>query len=348
MEQLSRIGVSGAALPLLAVFAKNPGFSLTRDKKDSYPIRAISSRNGLRATEKAVELIKAGRDTLDAVVAGVNIVENDPEDISVGYGGVPNEEGVVELDAAVMHGPRHMAGAVAALRNIKNPSSVAKLVMETTDHVLLVGEGALKFARANGFKEEDLLTEKSRKMWLYWKQTLSDTDDWLPPPEGKIDPKIKRFIDNMHGTIHCAAINEKGEISCTTTTSGLFFKLPGRVGDSPIIGAGLYVDNEVGSCGSTGRGEANLLNLSCMLAVEFMRMGKTPEEAGLEVCRRIVDHTMEKRLLNKDGKPDFNVTFYLLRKDGAHAGASIWSGKSYVLHDGKQNQIYPCAYLFKR
>jgi N4-(beta-N-acetylglucosaminyl)-L-asparaginase len=233
-----------------------------------------------------MELIQQGADALDAVIAGVNVLEDDPNDNSVGYGGLPNEDGVVELDASVMHGPTARGGAVAALQNIRNPSKVAKLVMERTDHVLLVGAGALKFAKAHGFKEEDLLTEESRKAWLRWKETLSNKDDWLPPHDIEtkdISMGIQSAIRH-HGTINCNAIDLKGGLSGCTTTSGLAYKLSGRVGDSPILGAGLYVDNEVGAAGSTGRGEANLLACSSAMIVEFIRQDKSPEEACLMAC----------------------------------------------------------------
>jgi len=311
---------------------------------------AISSANGLAAVSKAMEMINSGSDALDAVIAGVNIVEDDPNDTSVGYGGLPNEEGVVELDAAVMHGPTHRAGAVASLRNIKNPSRVARLVMDRTDHVLLVGEGALKFARAHGFKEEDLLTDASRAEWLKWKETLSTSDDWLPPHTEKdsgIGSLFEPFYRNT-GTIHCSAVDQKGNISCVTTTSGLAYKIPGRVGDSPIIGAGLYVDNEVGAAGSTGRGEANLVNCSCVMIVEFMRQGKTPEQACLDTCKRIVDHNKMRRLQDASGRPNFDVKFYAVNKKGEFGSAAIMSGASFVVHDGSEAKIVPSAYLFKR
>jgi N4-(beta-N-acetylglucosaminyl)-L-asparaginase len=288
-----------------------------------------------------------GIDTLDACIEGVNIVENDPDDITVGYGGLPNEDGVVELDAAVMHGPTHLAGAVASLRNIKNPSRVAKLVMEQTDHVLLVGPGALRFAKAHGFRAENLLTEKARKIWLYWRQSRSDVDDWLTPPDDKLDPEVRKFFKRPTGTIHCAGINAGGEISCVTSTSGLFFKLAGRVGDSPIIGAGLYVDNGVGSCGSTGRGEANLQNLCSFAAVELMRGGMSPKEAGLEVLRRVAKHTAP-RLLDKQGRPEFDLQFYVLGKDGRHAGVAMWGPKKFAVTDKDGTRLEACATLYDR
>lgn len=310
----------------------------------------ISSGNGIAATAKANELIQNGSDALDAVIAGVNIVENDPNDMTVGYGGLPNEEGVVELDSSVMHGPTHRAGAVASLRNIKNPSLVAKFVMERTDHVLLVGEGALKFAKMHGFKEEDLLTEQSREMWVKWKENLSNEDDYLPP-HGIDDKEIGSRLHEVmktYGTINCLGKDLKGNISGVTTTSGMSYKVPGRVGDSPIIGAGLYVDNTVGAAGSTGRGEANLVSCSSVLIVEFMRQGKSPEEACLMACKRISEQTKMKRLLDEQGRPKFNVSFYAINKRGEHGAASIWNGGSYCLNDGMTNKKFDTSYLFKR
>lgn len=311
----------------------------------------ISSANGLKATAKAMEMIRQGADALDAVIAGVNIVEDDPNDNSVGYGGLPNEEGVVELDASVMHGPTGRGGAVASLRNIKNPSKVARLVMERTDHVLIVGEGALRFAKAHGFKEEELLTEESRAAWLRWKENLSTKDDWLPPHD--IDSKdvgegIRSALRN-YGTINCDALDLKGNISGCTTTSGLAWKIPGRVGDSPILGAGLYVDNEVGAAGSTGRGEANLLACSSVMIVEFMRQGKSPEQACLMACERIVRQTKMKRLLDENGRPKFDVNFYALNKKGEFGGASIWSGGRMAVNTGEaESRLVDLAYLYKR
>ena len=348
-----------ALVPAAAVAGKN----LVRYAPDTgtakaKPIVAISSGNGQRATAKAYEMIVDGADPLDAVVAGVNIVEADPEDISVGYGGLPNELGVVQLDAAVMHGPTHQAGAVACIEGIKLPSLVAKLVMQRTDHVLLVGRGATEFAKAHGFKEENLLTEQARKIWLHWKETLSDEDDWLAPEatdesgdglgvdDRSFDALAERIVRNRPtGTIHCSAINQNGEMSCVTTTSGLAFKIPGRVGDSPIIGAGLYVDNEVGSCGSTGRGEANLQNLSCSTAVELMRNGMSPLEAGMEMLRRIANNT-PARLRDDQGRPAFGLRFYLLRNDGAHAGVSMRGQGHYSVSDQQGTRLEPCKSLF--
>ena len=307
----------------------------------------VSSANGMEAVKKAMALLQKGSDPLDAVIAGVNIVEDDPEDTSVGYGGLPNERGVVELDSSVMHGPTHNAGAVASLRNIKNPSKVARMVMERTDHVLLVGQGALAFARAHGFEETNLLTDKSRKIWLRWKERLNDKDDWLPGEEDDYSMMMEeqRF---HYGTINCCAVDNNGDLGGVTTTSGLSFKIPGRVGDSPIIGAGLYVDNAVGAAGSTGRGEANLKNLCSFLVVEYMRMGKSPEEACVMTCQRIADNTRLPMLLNDEGKPNFNVKFYAVNKKGEFGGAALWSGGDICVADAKGARLEPLAYLFKR
>ncbi len=335
-------------------------------------VKVISSANGQAATKKAWQMISDGADTLDAVVQGVAIVEADPEDTSVGYGGLPNERGIVELDAAVMHGPTHKAGAVASIQNIKHPAQVALTVLQRTDHVLLVGQGALEFARAHGFPEENLLTEHARKIWLKWKENLNNDDDWLPPSD-ESDEKVAQFfrrnstgIDEAAlagddrstnrplsrfrrptGTIHCAGINMDGELSCTTTTSGLAFKIPGRVGDSPIIGAGLYCDNEVGSCGSTGRGEANLQNMCSFAGVELMRQGASPEEAGMEILKRVAK-TTEPRLRDKEGRPDFGLSFYLLAKDGRHAGVSMWGPAKFAITDADGTRLEDCKTLYSR
>jgi len=294
---------------------------------------------GLTCVARAFQMITAGADVLEAVVAGVNIVELDPEDTSVGYGGLPNAEGVVQLDASVMHGPLKRAGAVGCLEGVRTPSLVAKAVMEQTDHVLLVGKGAQRFARSIGFNiERDLNTEKSRRLWLEWKRR---TD-----PEHYLDPKKRAEAgsrttlamasaglmdaDHLCGTINCNGINAKGELCGVTTTSGLAFKMPGRVGDSPILGAGLYVDGEVGVAGSTGRGESNLLSLGSFLIVESMRNGMSPKDAGMAALKRVAALTVEKRLLNARGEPNFNVTYYILNAKGEHAGVALYASRYAV------------------
>ena len=318
--RLSRRKLLGTAAAVAAVARTGQA-----QGKGGRPV-AISSANGLRAVELALRRLQEGADPLDAAVAGVNLVEDDPADMTVGYGGVPNEEGVVQLDACVMHGPSGRAGAVAALEGVKNPTKVAKLVMETTDHVLLVGPGARHFATVNGFGNENLLTEKARKVWLFWKQNLSDKDKWLEPEPDRYPPEVKEFIEQFGwddfrrpqggGTIHLSAVDARGDLAGCTSTSGLFFKMPGRVGDSPIIGAGCFTDNEVGSAGGTGRGEANILVSGGHLIVELMRQGKHPREACLMALERIARTTREKRLLFANGRPKFDISFYALDKAG--------------------------------
>ncbi|MCS7082852.1 MAG: N(4)-(beta-N-acetylglucosaminyl)-L-asparaginase [Bacteroidetes bacterium] len=342
-------GVGAAAAPYASAFESVWGASSEAPQRAPRPV-VIASGNGLRAVEKAMQMILEGADALDAVIAGVNLVEDDPEDMTVGLGGLPNERGEVELDASVMHGPTHRAGAVAALKYIRNPSKVARLVMERTDHVLLVGEGALQFALMHGFKKEELLTEKARLAWVQWKETLSNRDDYLPPhgPQDRDIGEELREVIRYYGTISCLGLDLRGNLSGVTTTSGLAFKIPGRVGDSPIIGAGLYVDNEVGAAGSTGRGEANLVNCSCVFIVEQMRAGRSPEEACLEACKRIVQHNKMRRLQDEQGRPNFNVRFYAINKAGQFGSAEIWRSGKFALHDGTQARLLDCAYLYER
>jgi N4-(beta-N-acetylglucosaminyl)-L-asparaginase len=296
----------------------------------------IRFKNGgpVNCVEKAFEMITSGADVLDAVIAGVNIVELDPEESGVGYGGLPNEEGVVQLDSCCMHGPKKRAGGVAAIEGVRTPSLVAKAVMEVTDHHLLVGRGAQDFARKLGFKvEEDLNTEKSRKLWLEWKRRI-DPSHYLDPKKradvgyrAGLQMLAEGLIDESHfwGTVNCDGISPKGEICGVTTTSGLSWKIAGRAGDSPVLGAGLYVDNDVGAAGSTGRGEANLYNLTSFLIVENMRRGLHPKDAGMEGLKRIKANTVEKRLLNNRGEPAFNIRFFILNAKGEYAGVTMYA-----------------------
>src|SRR5258708_4404339 len=334
----------------------------------------VCAHNGLNYLDDAFAFLKSGGDTLDAALKVVKGPEDDPNDTSVGLGGIPNEEGVVELDACCMHGPTRRAGSVGGVRNIKNVSLVSKAVMDHTGHVMLVGEGAERFAVTMGFPRENLLTEHTRKIWLLWKEYHSTEDWWGPgladphwqPPEAKpsdakpqselcqeryrrleehaadlgIAPELRR--DAIHkvlfpptGTIHCSALNEKGEISGCTTTSGLRYKLPGRCGDSPIIGAGCYTDQDIGSAGATGSGEENIKIAGAHTIVENMRHGMSPLEAALDALKRIArnyDNDMSKLKF-------VDMTYYVLRKDGAYAGVSLWEGYSnkqhkIAVHDG--------------
>jgi len=296
----------------------------------------IDFKNGgpMCAVEKAYSMIVAGADVLDALIAGVNIPELDPLETGIGYGGLPNEQGVVQLDACCMHGPKKRAGGVAALEGVRTPSLVAKAVMDQTDHHLLAGKGAQDFARAMGFTiESDLNTPESRRLWLEWKRR-TDPDHYLDPAkrairgyEVALEMKREGLIPegSFWGTINCDGITPRGELAGVTTTSGLAWKIPGRVGDSPILGAGLYVDGDVGAAGSTGRGEANLYNLSSFLIVEELRRGASPKDAGLAALRRIRSNTIEQRLLNGRGEPAFNVRFFVLNRKGEYAGVAMYA-----------------------
>ncbi|MBI1968002.1 MAG: N(4)-(beta-N-acetylglucosaminyl)-L-asparaginase [Gemmatimonadetes bacterium] len=299
----------------------------------------VASGNGLRAVQRAFELIMQGTDPLDAVVEGVKIQELDPNDDSVGYGGLPNADGVVQLDASCMHGPTKRAGAVGALENIKTPSEVAKLVLKYTNHVFLVGEGAKRFALSYGFEEEDLLTERSRQKWLRWRANRNPKDDYLDVPE------TEQMVVRPTGTINCEAVTPNGAIASVTTTSGLAWKIPGRVGDSPIIGAGQYCDNDVGAAGSTGRGESNIKVCGGFLTVEHMRRGMKPTDACLETLTRVVAMT-EARLLNERGRPKFGLEFYAVNKRGEFGCASLYAGEDFAVHDGTAARLVDAAHLY--
>jgi N4-(beta-N-acetylglucosaminyl)-L-asparaginase len=299
----------------------------------------IASSNGIRGVKVAYDMIVAGQDTLDAIIAGVNIQELDPEDQSVGLGGLPNAEGVVQLDASCMHGPTNRAGAVACLEDIATPSLVAKAVMDYTDHIMLAGDDARRFAVNMGFRTQNLLTEKTRQDWLRWKSKLNPNDVWLDHDD---DVRI-RFT---HGTINMNAVNVAGDISSVTTTSGRAWKVPGRVGDSPIIGAGQYCDNTVGAAGSTGRGEANIKACGAFLAVEQMRLGRTPEQALLHVIERVIA-TTERRLLDDRGRPRFDLDFYAVHKDGRYAGVSLYEGGDFAVCDSAGARVEKSGFLYR-
>jgi N4-(beta-N-acetylglucosaminyl)-L-asparaginase len=360
---------ANAAVPEAVAESAQQGHASQGDAKR--PIM-ICAHNGQAYAEAAFAFLKGGGDTLDAAIRVVRGPEDDPNDDSVGLGGLPNEEGVVELDACCMHGPTRRAGSVGGVRNIKSVSMVSKAVMEHTGHVMLVGEGAERFAVAMGFPRENLLTDRSRKIWLLWKEFNSDRDWWGPgiadphwhPPADNSKPQadlwrdriqhlqqratdlgiepefqlaaVRRLLSPPTGTIHCSALNDKGEISGITTTSGLAFKLPGRVGDSPIIGAGCYTDQDVGSAGATGSGEENIKVAGAHTIVENMRHGMSPQEAGMDALKRIV------RNFNGDMTRlrYVDMVYYVLRKDGAYAGVSLWEGYSaghphtFIVHDG--------------
>jgi N4-(beta-N-acetylglucosaminyl)-L-asparaginase len=338
-----------AASPLPAANAKRPVI--------------ISSANGLHALQTGMDILESGGDTLDAVIATVTILEDDPNVHSVGRGGLPNEDGVVELDASVMHGPTRRAGSVASVQRIKNVARLAKVVMERTNHVMLVGDGARRFAVDEGFEEMNLLTDSSRKIWLAWKARTSY--NWRPgtdSPEWKAavaqifnnDPEqiafAMRMINNPPtGTINCLAVNEKAEVSGTTTTSGLAWKIPGRVGDSPIIGAGLFVDGDVGAAGSTGKGEENIKISGGHTIVEMMRKGMKPSDACLEALGRVVrNYNGDKQKLGT-----FHLYYYAVNKDGEYGSASLWKngyqadkGAQFAVHDGTEARLESCKTFY--
>ena len=297
----------------------------------------------------------AGDGPVDAAVAGVGLPEADPEDVTVGYGGLPNEEGVVQLDAAVMDGTTMRAGAVAALERIKHPSRVALEVMRRTNRIMLVGEGALRFARAHGFVEENLLTERSRKVWLYWKENAAPERRLAARSQGDRGPRPRVVhqastatrCSGPPGTIHLSAVAADGSVGCCTTTSGLFFKLPGRVGDSPLIGAGLYCDRRSATAGATGHGESCIVNAGAHTVVELMRAGKSPEAACLAALRRVADNTRLPNLRDRDGRPKNDLAFYAISRDGVAGSAAMYSKSKYAIcRAGSPPELRDCAYLF--
>ncbi len=374
----SAAAAAGLALPSIAHAVP---VVTVRDRAHQPPGRfagrpvLISSSNGIRtkhadgrpAIQVGYDMLARGADPLDAAVAAVQLVELDPTDTSVGLGGLPNADGVVQLDASCMHGPTKRAGSVSALEDIATPAAVAQAVMDRTDHIMLTGAGAKRFALEMGFKEQNLLTEETRQIWLRWKSRLNPNDNWLdipdartrpatneraaPRPPAESDPLLHVFYDehgipHTYGTINMNVVTAAGDVASVTTTSGLSWKIPGRVGDSPIIGAGQYCDNEVGAAGSTGRGEANIKVCGAFLAVEFMRQGATPQAALVKVMERVIAMT-EKRLLDDRGRPYFDLSFYAVNKKGEYAGATAYEGGDFAVCDANGARVESSAYLFK-
>ncbi len=311
----------------------------------------IGSANALKGMRQVWEAFSAGGDPMDAAIDVVKVPEADADDLSVGLGGLPDEDGHVTLDAACMHGPTHNSGAVGCIENILHASEVARLVMERTDHCLLVGPGAYKFARDHGHPHSELLTDRARRIWNAWRERMSESDDRLPP--AKKDQRNGMLFD-LHGekvtlseiigdkrptgTIHCSALSVEGEYSCATTTSGLAYKVPGRVGDSPIVGAGLYCDQEAGSAGATGRGESAILSNASFAMVELMRQGASPIESGMEVLRRVTRQAQRANqwqpgMVDGEGRPSFGLHLYALGHDGTTAGVSLRGGGRYAVAD---------------
>ena len=331
---IKNISAIGATVPLIN--------SLNATANQSKGPVILCSRGeiwGEKVLQPGWDILSGGGTLLDAIEKSANVTELDPDDTSVGYGGLPNEHGIVQLDASIMYGPTHNCGSVAALEGIKTPCSVARLVMERTDHIHIVGKGAQEFARVHGFKIENLLTDRARKIWLRWKENLSDRDDWFPPSDGNYD------LERTTGTINVLAIDSKNDVAGITTTSGLAYKIPGRVGDSPIIGAGLYVDNEVGAAGATGRGEEIIRTCGSFFVVEQMRNGKSPQEACEALCKRIIDINGGTKNIN------FNDKIVALGKDGSVGCASIKEKKgnepklAYWSNDGFN--VYKGTYLIE-
>jgi N4-(beta-N-acetylglucosaminyl)-L-asparaginase len=342
----------------LAMTGGAPAIALARPANPVVLVTANGNRfsNGGNQTcvARAFAGIARGDDVLDALVAGVNINELDPLDDGVGYGGLPNADGVVQLDSCLMHGPKRWAGGVAALEGVRTPSLVAKAVMEQTDNLLLAGAGAQRFARELGFTiEADLNTQHSRQLFLEWKRRI-DPEHYLDPAkreraasaaaesmvrDGLVD------VQRYWGTIVCAGVNAAGDVCAVNSSSGLAWKIPGRTGDAAIVGAGLYVDNEIGAVGSTGRGESNLYAQSSAYIIERMRAGRAPKDAGFDALRRVDALTTEKRLRNSRNNPRFGLTFYVLARSGEVAGVSFYPGASFVVCDTNGPRTVACESL---
>lgn len=291
------------------------------------PVVLSTWKFGLHANTEAWKVLSAEGSALDAVEKGVMLVEADPDERSVGYGGRPDRDGIVTLDACIMDHNGNI-GSVAGLEKIMHPVSVARAVMETTPHVMLVGDGALQFAKEKGFKETNLLTDKSKREW----------EKWLKKSE--YQPVVN--IEN-HDTIGMIALDAQGNLSGACTTSGMAYKMHGRVGDSPIIGAGLYVDNEIGAATATGHGEEVIRISGCHLVVELMRQGLSPQQACEEAVKRIV-HLSNKR--NKNLK-DIQVGFIALNRQGEYGAYCIQKGFSFAVQNARENKLYSSACFLK-
>ena len=323
--------VSAGAMTLASSRPAGAAAGVRRKALTPLIITSHENQTGQNAVEDAWAILANGGSALDAVERGANLIELDPDDMSVGYGGLPNEHGVIQLDASIMDGATYNAGSVASIENIMHPSSVARLVMERTDHVMLVGPAALDFAKSFGFKEQDLMTDATREVFLRWREDHSSSDDWGPAehlvkPDGNNEDDASDSPQEpngarefTYGTTNVLAVDANGDISGITTTSGLSWKINGRIGDSPIIGAGLYVDNDVGAAGATGRGEDVIKSCASFYIVMRMKDGRTPQEACEDAIQLIKD---KYRNVNPDFVPP--EKFVAINKAGEYGAA--WMG----------------------
>ncbi len=313
--------ITKSSVAIAGIGLAKKGLSAEMTQYKALPLVISTWNHGLPANEAAWEILSKGGYSLDAVETGVRVPEADPDVITVGYGGIPDDSGKVTLDACIMD-EKGRAGSVCYLQHIKHPISVARFVMEKTPHVMLSGKGALCFALENGFKKENLLTPQMKKAWKQWKKEKKEFST-------KINIE-NQLLDN-HDTIGMLAIDKEGRISGACTTSGMAYKMPGRVGDSPIIGAGLFVDGEVGGAAATGSGELVMKTLGSFLVVEFMRNGKSPSEACEEAVKRIAQKI-----------PDYQqhqVGFIALNKSGEYGSYCIQPGFNFALKTGSKTEL---------
>lgn len=312
-------------------------------------MKLIASHNGLEATRLAWEKTQQSVNLLEAIVDGVKLVEDDPDEVTVGYGGLPDEHGEVTLDAAVMDGRTHRGGSIIGLREVRHVSQVALCLMQQSRRVMLQGEGAYEFARAAGFTTENLLSEKSRKLWRLWKRTYQANVEWLPAADTEENRQLHKILGEMYrhpaGTVHVAGQDAEKDLACCTSTSGHCFKTKGRVGDTPIFGAGLYVDNDYGTCGSIGHGEANLLNCSSFHAVQLMGQGLSPRDAGMAVLKQAAKHAPPFELDDR-GRANFDLQLFLLAKDGTHAGVCLRGDWKIAVTDENGSRLEACEPLY--
>ncbi|MBK8550816.1 MAG: N(4)-(beta-N-acetylglucosaminyl)-L-asparaginase [Ignavibacteria bacterium] len=307
------------------------------------PVVISTWKHGLAANEAAYKILNEGGNSLDAVEEGVKVSEDDPNVLSVGFGGLPDERGVVTLDAAIMDWKARI-GAVICVENIHNPVSLARLVLEDTEHTILAADGAYEFAIKNGFKAENLLTQESIKRFHEWKLTKGTKPEEIHTDDFKIIESKHDKIneDGFHDTIGMVAIDKDGHISASCTTSGMAWKLHGRVGDSPIIGSGLYVDGEIGGASSTGRGEECIRACGSFLIVELMRNGKSPKEACRLACERVYKLN---RLSSVNRDHIFQVGFVAMNVKGEYGAYSVRDGFQYALMKEAKNELFNSEFL---